>query len=96
MKIFKKNDVVLAAIDGEIQTLHEKLESIDPASSEYTTCARNLELMMKLRDEKSKGSKIPPEVWVPVVANLAGICLILFWEQTHVITSKALMLLKKR
>ena len=96
MKLFKKNDVVLAAIDGEIQTLHEKLESIDPASSEYTTCARNLELIMKLRDEKLKGSKIPPEVWVPVVANLAGICLILFWEQTHVITSKALMLLKKR
>ena len=96
MKLFRKYLLVLASFDGEVQTLHERLEYTDPTSSEYTTCARNLELMMKLRDEKAKGSKIPPEVWVPVVANLAGICLILFWEQTHVITSKALMLLKKR
>lgn len=96
MKIFKKKDVALAAIDSTINELAERLTMMDPEDEEYSSVVESMGKLMKLRDEQASQNKIPPEVWMPVVANLLGICLVLFWEQAHVVTSKAFTLIKKR
>lgn len=96
MKIFKKKDVALAAIDSTINELAERLAKMNPEDEEYASVVESMGKLMKLRDEQASQNKIPPEVWMPVVANLVGICLVLFWEQAHVVTSKAFTLIKKR
>ena len=77
------------ALEKEIDNLAEEMRSVDPSSERYETMAKNLETLSKAKSyEKSK--KVSPDTIAVVAANLIGIGLILFHEQAHIVTSKAL------
>ena len=77
------------ALEKEIDNLAEQMRTMDPTSDRYKAMAEAIETLSKAKSyEKSK--KVSPDTIAVVVANLAGICLILFHEQAHVITSKAM------
>ena len=76
-------------LEKEIDSVLEKMSSLDPDSKEYSDMMNNLG---KLFDAKSKEKdrKISPDTIVIVACSLLEIVLMLNFEKTGVITSKAL------
>jgi len=74
-------------LEEEIQRLHGEIAVLDPDTKQYTDCLANLS---KLYELKKKDHTISPETLAVIGANLAGIILILGFEQANVITSKAI------
>ena len=76
-------------LEKEIDSVLERMSSLDPDSKEYTDMMNNLG---KLFDAKSKEKdrKISPDTIVIVACSLLEIVLMLNFEKTGVITSKAL------
>lgn len=83
---FKKDR---ANIEDEIESVLEQMAPMDPTSKEYTVAAENLEKLLKARSYGSK-KEISPDTIAMIVANLAGIALILSFEKLNVISTKAL------
>lgn len=76
----------------EIERLLVKLDS-DITEEDYDITLDRLERLMSIQAKRKK-FRIPKE-YIPVIANLAGIALILYYEQTNVLTSKALGFVSK-
>jgi hypothetical protein len=79
----------------EITRLHSRLDKIDPSSDEYAKVATQLSKLYALKENPSS-RRVPPEVWVTAGANLLGVLVIVGYERTNVITSKALQYVKLR
>lgn len=81
-------------LEKEIDRVLEEMSKLLPDSSEYKTIGDNLEKLYKAKGESDK-LKVKPDTIILVVGNLLGIVLILGYEQTNIITSKALNLVIK-
>ena len=77
-------------IDYVIDQMHEH----HAYSPEFTTMVENLTQLHKMKMNE-KASRPSADAVISVVGNLAGIVAILGFEQTHVITSKALGFVSK-
>ena len=81
-------------IDTEIARCLDFLASLTPNDPEYAKINEQLSALHALKIEESKGG-VAAETWAMIGANLAGIGLILFHEQAHVIATKGFSLLWK-
>jgi hypothetical protein len=76
-------------LDDVIEAVILKLEGLSPDSKEYQIIADNLERLYKARSYE-KSNFVSPDTLAIIGGNLLGIALILWFEKTDVITSKAL------
>jgi len=84
-KITKKDR--RTALEKEIETVIKTLSKLKPSDDMYTTATDNLE---KLYNMKSKDSrKVSPDTMAVVVGSIVGTVLVLYFEKTGAITTKA-------
>ena len=84
----------LKAIDAEIERLANQLSNMSPVNSDYEKIAKNLKTLTEARSMKND-SVISSEAILAAVVNIVGILVVLNFEKTGVITSKALSFLSK-
>jgi len=90
MGIFKKRNV-----KNEVIHILEEMNGMDPSSEEYTRMAKNLETLCSAIEKNSKNWT---GIVVPIiggVVSLGGILMIVYSEETRIITSKAIGLIVK-
>jgi hypothetical protein len=80
-------------LDRSITAAINELNNSEIGSEKYVTI---LDQIVKLREmkEAEKPSRVKPDTWALIGANIAGIILILNYENAHVITSKAMNLVQ--
>jgi len=76
-------------LEKELARLHDVLKSMNPYEDNYVITVDQLAKLQKLTLEVNSKSKVSPDTMASVVANLAGILLILNYEHAHVFTSRA-------
>lgn len=82
----------LNLLDEEIERLVISLKGTDPTSDDYVKISDNLKVLCAAREMKNDRS-ISTEMIVGVAANLVGLLIVLNFERTGVITSKAFSML---
>ncbi len=87
MKLFKRRDR-RTPLEKEIDALVKDLGNTAFEDKEYATKVEQLGKLMDI--QKKKKVRISPDTVAIIIANLAGIVLILGYERAHVITTKAL------
>ena len=80
-------------LDKVIDQITAKMLTTDPNSDEYAKLADQLVKIHALKPEKPKG--VSPDTKATIMANIAGIVLIVGHERAHVITTKAFSLIMK-
>jgi hypothetical protein len=87
LKITKKDK--RTKLEMEIDNVLERMGSLDPSSEEYTSITNNLERLYK-----AKGCEvnrfITPDTLALIAGNLLGLLIIMNYEKTNVISTKAL------
>ena len=76
-------------LDTEIASVQTALKTIKPIDKDYDTTLTQLERLYQLK-ELEKPKQISPDTKLNVAGNLVGILMIVAYENSHVITSKAL------
>jgi hypothetical protein len=76
-------------LEKEIDSVLAIMSSYQPGSDEYTTMTKNLELLYKAKSHQSD-RRVSPDTVVTVVGSLLGMVMIMTYERTEVITTKAL------
>jgi len=76
-------------LDLEIERLANLLHIGNPSTPEYAAINEQYLLLIKLRNE-TKRKPISREALLAAGVNITGILLVVYREQTHAITSKAL------
>lgn len=82
------------SLEKEIENVLKQMEKEDSYTEEYCTMVSNLETLHKMKALEPK-KKLSPDTILTVAANVIGIILILKFEETGIITSKALGFLSK-
>lgn len=82
------------AMDEEIERLVSTLSIIDPAHDDYAKISEQLRLLCEARAMKND-RVISNEMLLGVAANIVGLLIILNFEKTGAITSKAISFLWK-
>jgi hypothetical protein len=90
--IFRKDEPTI--YDEPINKVLASMQTYDTVDGEFITLVEHLERLTKLKAEKQK-SKVDPNTMAIVVGNLAGILVIVAYEQKHVMTSKAMSFILK-
>lgn len=94
--MFQKPTVEKTGLETTITTLISEMASHEGDSEEYTKMVDNLETLYKLKAE-DKPDRVDRNTIAIVAGNLLGILVIVGFEKSHVMTSKALSnLLKPR
>ncbi len=75
------------AIEKEIDSVLEQMTKLDPTTKEYTDANINLERLAKVKSEIKSG--ISKDTLLIVAGSLVGTILVLYFEKTDVLTSKA-------
>jgi hypothetical protein len=78
--------------DEAIDKTLESLVTYGTEDAEFGDALSYLERLTKLKAERRRG-KVSPDTIAMVVGNLAGILVVVAYEQKHVMTSKAMALL---
>lgn len=76
-------------LSDSIDKLHTQLLSMDPKSEEYSKVLDTLLKLHKTQAENRPRS-VSPDVLVSAAASLLGIILILHYERTEIVTTKAI------
>lgn len=85
---FTGKDSVKRSLDKEIEDCFSELDELEASTEEYTRCADNLRRLLEMREGK-KVLKVSPDVIATLVANSVWILLILKYEESDSILSKA-------
>lgn len=80
--------------DEEIERLTRELKNHTIGSDEYSTSLDTITKLQKVRNEE-RSSQISKDTWITAGTNLLGILLIISYEHSHVMTSKALPFVKR-
>lgn len=81
-------------LDLEIESAFDELSELSKDSKEYEKIVKNLELLYKAKSLDRQGG-ISKDTFLIVGGNLLGIILILTYERTEIITSKAISFILK-
>jgi len=76
-------------LDKEIECVMEIMSQIPPDKKEYTIIASNLDRLYKIRSE-SKKNLINRDLVLMLVGNIAYILVVMYHEEGHIFTTKAL------
>ena len=87
--IFRKEEPQSSPIDETITNLCTELQMSTAGTEEYTTILDHIGKAMKIKAETEARRLPSPDTKLIVWGNLAGIALIIAFEQKHVITTKA-------
>lgn len=85
----KKDSGETQSLDKTITTLESDMRSMDGSTEAYASALNRLERLYKLK-EKHSPRRINPDTALIVGGNLLGILIIVSYEHSRVITSKAL------
>lgn len=91
MNIGKKDT---SELDAAITVVMVRMALLDPNTEEYQTMITNLERLYALRAEARK-TRINPDTLLVVAGNLLGILVVVSYEHSHVVASKALSFIMK-
>ena len=90
--IFRSKE--LKGFDEEIARLTETLKNTDPTSENYVKIVDNLKVLCEAREKKNP-LQLNADTLIAVGANVIGLLLVLNFEKTGVVTSKAFGMLFK-
>ena len=76
--------------DDAITKALTSLQTYDTEDAEFSDALSYLERLTKLKEAEKPKRKVSPDVMATVLGNLAGILVIVAYEQKHVMTSKAM------
>lgn len=76
-------------LDGEIDVVIDRMKQEGPDSDQYPKLMGMLERLEELK-AKERPKKVSRDTMFIVIGNLVGVAAILLYEDTHVITSKAM------
>lgn len=85
----KKRDVALELVEDSITQVTEEMKSVLSDSDEFAKMNDQLSKLIETRSKLKVSGRISPETWATIIANLAGILLILNYERANIIVSKA-------
>ena len=75
-------------LQKEMDTVFKKLEELDPSDENYTKTINNLERLHKMKSDDK--IKVSPDVVISVLGSIVGTVLVLYFEKTDIVTSKAI------
>lgn len=75
--------------DVVIDKCLEDMDTFGPDDAEFEMRLGHLERINKLKDTERSKSRVSPDTMAVVLGNLAGILLIVAYEQKHVMTTRA-------
>lgn len=81
-------------LERTINDLLTEMDGEDPASERYTTMVDQLVKLHAMKTEESR-RRVSPDVKANILANLAGILIIVGHERAHIVTSKALSFIRR-
>lgn len=92
--MFNQNPIEKTSLDEAIESVLSEMAGPSADSEEY---AKMVDQLVKLHAMKTLEGRprISPDVKATILANLAGILVIVGHERTHIVTSKALSFIKK-
>ena len=76
-------------LEVEIDNVLKTMLTMDPASEDYRVMTENLERLYKLKAVDAN-KKVSADTIALIAGNLLGLALIMWFEKTNVITTKAL------
>ena len=82
-------------LDKEIERLVNQLSCMSPVEENYAKVADNIKVLCEAREKKNDRT-ISTEMLIGILANVAGLLLVLNYEKTGAITSKAFTMLWKK
>src|SRR6266699_2802832 len=84
-----------APLDDLIEDAYAALKGMDEFTEAYTDALKNLKELLEINATEKKRTTPSPEAVLSAAARLAGIALILAFEQKHVITTKSLSMIPR-
>ena len=78
-----------AGLDEVIEKLTAQLAETDPKDDKYAKMVEQLTKLHALK-EKTAPRRVSPDTWAIIGANIVGILILVSYERTGIITSKAL------
>ena len=81
-------------IDREIDKLTTLMNTVEPTSNEYATFVKYVERLNQLKTD-NRHRRVSPDTMAIVLGNIAGILVIVAYEQKHVMVSKGLQFVIK-
>jgi hypothetical protein len=90
----KPQKIETIKLNAELNRLLDEMDTIDTNSEEYEQLMTHLERINKLRTQE-RPQRVSRDTMLVVLGNLAGILVIVAFEQTHVMSSKALGFIPK-
>lgn len=91
--MFTRKSTDNAALDIVLNELALEMKTLSAETDEYATMVDHMERLHKLKNESSR--RVSPDVMATIIANLAGIGIIVGYEHVHPVTSKALAFVMK-
>jgi len=92
--MFKK-PMTATELDQAIVNAFAELKNHDCDSDEYAAIVSQLKKLYEMKSENHKTRPISYDTLAMIAANLTGIILVLKFEQTQIVTGRALTLVKK-
>lgn len=89
--MLKRNQSVVQLENAINDALH-RLENLQVESEEYAQALAHIERLQTIRDQFRK-SRVSPDTWLVVGANLLGILLVVKYEHENVITTRAMSMM---
>jgi hypothetical protein len=83
-------------VDEPMERVLTEMNTTGPGKPEFATQLNYLERLHKLKTEQRQKSKVSPDTIVMVLGNLAGILIIVAYENKHVLTSKGMSFIKPK
>lgn len=87
--MFDKKSDESEGLDLTIKSLEDEMLTRDGDSEDYATMLNRLERLYKLK-EKHSSRRVSPDTLILVGGNILGIIIIVGYEHSHVIATKAL------
>lgn len=92
----KPKPEVKTGLEEAISRLHADMQTEDPNTDKYAAMADNLTKLYKLREfDKKERYRPSADTLTIALANLAGVLVIVGYEQKHVIATKAMTFWQK-
>lgn len=92
--MFDRNKTEKSKLDEAIDELFDELKAVTADSDEYAKTADQLVKLHNLKEPQAP-KRVSPDTWATIIANLAGITLILQYERAAIVTSKAIGFIQK-
>ena len=83
-------------LDEPIDRVLTEMNTYGPDSPEYEKLVRHLERLKDMKANERQHFVVSPDTIALVLGNLAGILIIVAYEQKHVMTSKAMGFIKPK